>query len=129
MTAALIIARRFWPIIWPILLALSVIAAVVLWGNSRKETGRSEERAKWQVVAAAQALQAAQDNARQQAAVIAANDAATAARDRLDALAGKSKETARVYYKDRPAIACLSDERLLAIKNADAAAIAASATE
>jgi multidrug efflux pump subunit AcrA (membrane-fusion protein) len=122
-------ARRFWPIIWPILLAAFVIGAAWIWGNSREATGRSDERAKWQQVAAAQALEAAAQAARQQAAVAAANDAATAAQARLDALAARSKESARVYYKDRPAVACLSDERLRAISEADAAATAASTPE
>jgi hypothetical protein len=127
--AALAIARRFWPIIWPILLAASIIGALWLWGNSREATGRSVERTKWQAIAAAQALQAAQEAARQQSAVIAANDAATAAQARLAALSARSRETAHVYYKDRPVVRCLSDERLRAIKDADAAAQAAAATE
>ena len=118
-------ARRF----WPILLALSVAGALWLYGNSRYRDGVQTERASWQAVAAAQALEAAATAARQQAAVTAANDAATAAQARLDALAARSKETAHAYYRDRPAIACLSDERLRAIKNADAAATAAVAAQ
>ncbi len=129
MIAALGLARRFWPIIWPILLAASIIGALWLWGNSREATGRSVERAKWQAIATAQALQAAQDAARQQSAVIAANDAATAAQARLAALSARSKETAHVYYKDRPVVRCLSDERLRSIKDADAAASAAAAAK
>lgn len=118
-------ARRF----WPILLALSVAGALWAWGNSRYRDGVQTERGKWETVAAAQALEAAATAARQQAAVTAANDAATAAQARLDALAARSKETSRAYYRDRPAIACLSDERLRAISEADAAAQAAGATE
>ena len=125
MTAALLLARRF----WPILAALAVLAALWAYGKSRERDGVRGERAKWQAVAAAQALEAAAQAARQQAAINAANTAATAARASLDALAGRSKESARVYYKDRPAIACLSDERLRAISEADAAATAAVATK
>jgi hypothetical protein len=121
MSAALILARRF----WPILLALSVLAAVVLWGNHREHQGTITERTKWQAVAAAQALQAAQDIARQQAAINAANTAATAARASLAALARRSKDTAHVYYKDRPVVRCLDPERLRAIAEADTAATAA----
>ena len=125
MTAALLLARR----IWPILAALAVIAALWAYGNSRYRDGVQAERGKWEAVAAAQALEAAAQAARQQAAVNAANDAATAAQARLDVLAARSKETARAYYRDRPAIACLSDERLRAISEADAAATAASAAK
>ena len=129
MIAALGLARRFWPIIWPILLAASIIGALWLWGNSREATGRSVERAKWQTIAAAQALRAAQDAARQQSAVVAANAAATASRASLDALASRTKETAHAYYRDRPIVRCLSDERLRAIKDADTAASVAAASE
>lgn len=129
MIAALGLARRFWPVIWPILLAASIIGALWLWGNSREATGRSEERTRWQAIAAAQALQAAQDAARQQSAVIAANAAATAAQASLDALASRSKDAAHVYYKNRTVVRCLSDERLRAIKDADAAATVAAASE
>lgn len=125
----MLILQRFWPVIWPILLAASIIGALWLWGNSREATGRSVERAKWQTIAAAQALQAAQETARQQSAVVAANAAATASRASLDALASRTKETAHVYYKDRPVVRCLSDERLRAIKDADAAASVAATSE
>jgi hypothetical protein len=123
--AALGLARRF----WPVLAALAVLVALYAWGASRYRDGVQTERAKWQAIAAAQALQAAQDAARQQSAVIAANAAATASRASLDALASKSKEAAHVYYKDRPVVRCLSDERLRAIKDADAAATVAAASE
>ena len=106
-----------------------IIGALWLWGNSREATGRSVERTKWQAIAAAQALQAAQDAARQQSAVIAANAAATAAQASLDALASRSKDAAHVYYKNRPVLRCLSDERLRAIRDADAAASVAAASK
>ena len=44
MTAALLPARR----IWPILAALAVIAALWAYGNSRYRDGVQAERAKWQ---------------------------------------------------------------------------------
>ena len=119
--AVILFLRRYWPIIWPILAVIAVGAGIVAYGNSRVQS----ERDKWQAISAAQALQAAQETARQQSAVIAANAAATASRARLDALASRTKETAHVYYKDRPVIRCLSDERLRAIKEADAAATVA----
>ena len=119
--AVILFLRRY----WPILAVIAVGAGVIAYGNSRYDDGVAIERASWQAISAAQALQAAQETARQQSAVIAANAAATASRASLDALASRTKETAHVYYKDRPVVRCLSDERLRAIKEADAAATVA----
>ncbi len=44
MTAALLIARRFWPII----AALAVLVALWVYGNSRERDGVQSERATWQ---------------------------------------------------------------------------------
>jgi predicted kinase len=124
MPGVIFMVRRYWPIIWPILAVIAVGIGLIAWGNSRVAT----ERKAWQAISAAQALQAAQETARQQSAVIAANAAATASRASLDALASRTKETAHVYYKDRPIVRCLSVERLRAIKEADtAASVAATA--
>lgn len=113
--------------LWPLAAALAIVAAIWAYGNSRHNAGIQSERTRWQAIAAAQALRAAQDAARQQSVVVAANAAATASRASLDALASRSKEAAHVYYKDRPVVRCLSDERLRAIKDADAAASVAAA--
>lgn len=122
---ALALARR----LWPLAAALAIVAAVWAYGNSRHNAGIQSERTHWQAIAAAQALQAAQETARQQSAVIAANAAATASRASLDALASRTKETAHAYYRARPVVRCLSDERLRAIKDADAAASVAAASK
>ena len=129
MPGVIFMVRRYWPIIWPILAVIAVGIGVIAWGNSRYRAGVETERKAWQAVSAAQALQAAQETARQQSAVIAANAAATASQAALDALASRTKETAHVYYKDRPVVRCLSVERLRAIKEADTAASVAAAAK
>ena len=61
--------------------------------------------------------------------IAAANNAATRSQASLDALAAQSKVTHESYYRNRPAVLCLSDERLRAIKSADRAASAAAAAK
>jgi hypothetical protein len=122
--AVILFLRRYWPILAVIAVGIGLIA----YGNSRYRAGVATERKAWQAVAAAQALQAAQEMARQQSAVIAANAAATASQARLDALASRTKETAHAYYRNRRPVECLSVERLRAIAQADtAASVAATA--
>ena len=74
-------------------------------------------------------LQAAAKALEQQAAVDAANTAASAAQSRLDALAAQEKGKAHAYYRNRPVVRCLDPERLRAIKEGDAAATAAIAAK
>lgn len=41
-TATIIaLARRFWPIIWPVMAVIAVGIALIAWGNSRHEDGRA----------------------------------------------------------------------------------------
>ena len=124
MTAALLLARRF----WPILAALAVLAALWAYGNSRYRDGVQTERGKWQQ-AAAKAEAIATETARRQAeAVNLANTEAAAARIALAALSVKTKEVHHAYYRDRPVVQCLDAVRLRAIQEGDAAAEAIAGT-
>ena len=115
--------------LWPVFAALAVLLAVWGYGNHRAHSAKMTERAEWHVELDKAKARAAIIAARQQAAVNAANTAASAAQTRLDALAGQSKETARVYYKSRPVVRCLDPERLRAISESDRAATAASTSQ
>lgn len=124
-TTAIALFKR----LWPVLAVVAVALALWAWGNSRYDAGVQIERGKWEAVVRRQALQAAQDAASREAAVNAANTARDAAQASLDALASQSKETAHAYYRNRPAVVCLSAERLRAIAEADKAATAAVAAK
>jgi hypothetical protein len=125
LVTAVALAKRLWPVLAVVAIGLAIWA----YGNSRAHDAKMTERAEWhaelnkaRVAAAAKALE-------QQAAVEAANTARDAAQASLDALASKSKETIDAYYRNRPAVVCLSPERLRAIKAADKAATAAVAAK
>ncbi len=117
----LIILRRF----WPALAAVAVLLALWGWGNSRFDAGVAKERAAWEQEAARLRAIAATEALERQAAVTAANDAATRSQAALDALAASERSSHETYYRNRPAVRCLSDERVRAIKEADRAASAA----
>jgi uncharacterized membrane protein affecting hemolysin expression len=121
---ALLLLRRF----WPALAALAIIAALWGWGQHRFNAGRDAERAEWEAEASRLRTIAAQEAAQRAAAVTAANDAATRSQASLDALAAQSRNDHATYYRNRPVVRCLSDDRVRAIKEADrAASVAASA--
>ncbi len=120
---ALLLLRRF----WPVLAALAVLLALWSYGNARFDAGVAKERAEWTAEAERLRAIAAEEALQRAAAVTAANDAATRSQASLDALAAQSKVTHEVYYRNRPAVRCLSDERVRAIKEADRAASAAAA--
>jgi uncharacterized membrane protein affecting hemolysin expression len=122
---ALLLLRRF----WPILAAVAVLLAIWSWGNARFDAGVAKERAEWQAEASRLRATAAQEAAQRAAAVTAANDAATRSQASLDALAAQSKVTHETYYRNRPVVRCLSDDRVRAIKEADRAASAAAAAK
>lgn len=126
---AIALARRFWPIIWPILLALAVLAALWGWGNSRYNDGVATERAAWEREATRLRTIAAEAALQRLEAVTEANTAAAASRVALDALALETRTKARDYYAADPRRnrACLDAGRLRAIAEADAAAQAAAA--
>jgi hypothetical protein len=119
---ALLLVRRFWPVI----AALGVALALWAWGNSRYDAGVAKERAAWEQEASRLRVVAAQEALARYAAVSAANDAVTRSQASLDALAAQSRTSHETYYRDRPVVRCLNPERVRAIKEADAAASAAS---
>jgi hypothetical protein len=118
---ALLLLKRF----WPALALISVGIALWAYGNSRYEAGVKAERGKWEqeterlrAVVAEQALQL-------QLATNAADDAARASAAALEALATQTERTRNAYYRGKPAMPCLSNERLRAIAESDASATAA----
>ncbi len=115
--------RRF----WPALAAVAVLLALWSWGNSRFDAGVAKERAAWEQEASRLRAIAATEALERQAAVNAANDAATRSQAALDALAAAERTSHETYYRNRPAVRCLSDERVRAIKEADRAASVAAA--
>jgi hypothetical protein len=113
----------------PVLAVVAVGLAIWAYGNSRAHDAKMAERREWHVELAKARAVAAEKALQQQAAVDAANTAALAAQDRLDALAAKEKGPRHAYYRDRPVLRCLDPERLRAIKEGDAAATAAIAAK
>lgn len=122
---AILFLRRF----WPALAALAVIGALWAWGNARYEAGVAAERAAWEQEAARLRAIAATEALERQAAVNAANAAATRSQAALDALAVQSRTNHETYYRNRPVVRCLDPERVRAITEADRAASLAAATK
>lgn len=113
----------------PVFAVIGVGLAIWAYGNSRAHDAKMAERREWHVELAKARAVAAEKALEQQAAVDAANIAASAAQDRLDALAAQEKGPRHAYYRDRPVVRCLDPERLRAIKEGDAAATAAIAAK
>jgi hypothetical protein len=111
--------------LWPVAAVVGVALAIWVYGNSRAHDAKMAERAEWHKELAKARVMAVEKALQQQAAVDAANSAASAAQARLDALAGQEKGHRHAYYVNRPVVRCLDPERLRAIKEGDAAAAAA----
>jgi hypothetical protein len=126
---ALLLLRRF----WPVLVAILAFAGLMAWHRSAVRTaydkGTTTERAAWETEAARLRAIAATEALARAAAVTAANDAATRSQASLDALAAAERTTHESYYRNRPAVRCLDPDRVRAIAKADAANSAASAAK
>lgn len=124
---ALSLLKRF----WPVLVGVIAVVALIWWHNSKVDAaydrGAKTERAAWEKEAARLRVVAAEEALQRLEAVTEANTAAAASRVALDALALETRKHANDYYKANPArnVPCLSDDRLRAISQADAAALKA----
>ena len=107
---ALLLLRRF----WPILAAVAVLLALWAWGNSRYDAGVAKERAEWQ------ASRAELLELRRQRADWSAADLAR----KIDAIpAATTKETVRVetHWRNRPVRDCFDADLVRSLEQARAA--------
>ena len=118
---------RYWRYIAGALAVIAVLVALIAWGNKREAQGVAKERAAWVKLEAAAAAKATALAAERDAAVRSADVAGALARQSVEALAVRGRDTVKEYYRANPAsdVACLSDGRLQSIADSDRAAIAA----
>ena len=113
---------------WRRILPVAGIAGV-LWVAF--DTGRDNERAKWQRAAIVAERAAQAKSAALQAQVDAAGVALSEKQQQIADMANVQKVNTRTFYVQNPIsnVRCLTDDRLRAISEADAAATAASAAK
>lgn len=95
------------------------------------DTGRDNERSKWQRASIAAERAAQAKSAALQAQVDAAGVALSEKQQQIADMANVQKVNTRTFYVQNPAsnVACLNPDRLRAISEADAAVTAASAAK
>ncbi len=113
---------------WRRMLPVAGIAGV-LWFAF--DTGRDNERSKWQRASIAAERAAQAKSAALQAQVDAAGVALSEKQQQIADMANVQKVNTRTFYVQNPAsnVACLSADRLRAISEADSAVTAASAAK
>ena len=116
---AMLLLRRFWPVLAVIGIAISLWA----WGNARFDAGVAKERAKWQEVVARERAIAATEALARAAAVNAAHDADTQRNAALERLLAPINDKVNNYAKspNGRAVCPSHDGRLLAQQAIDAA--------
>jgi hypothetical protein len=113
-----------WRIILPALGAGLALWAAYSWAHGR---GVASERAKWQAASIAAEKAAVAKTEAMQAQVDIAGVALSEKQAQIDILAKVATAKTRVYYANNPAadVACLLPERVRAVAKADAAAASA----
>lgn len=109
--------------------AAAAVLAIGAWqiNDAAFDRGRDRTDAAWRKIDDANRAKAAALAAERDAAVRGADVAGALARRSVDALAARGRDTVRTFYRDNPGsnVACLSPDRVRAIADANARALAA----